>query len=158
MVKPMLIGNGGNVVMLQVENEFGSYTDVRRFEERRAYLEALVSVVREILGAGPVLFTTDGADADLAERGSLPGDEIYTVVDGCLDVGKALRAQKRMNGEGKSPFWCSEFYTGWLTHWSEKLQKRSSRALAAQISRLLETSNASISLYMAHGGTNFGFW
>ena len=158
LVEPLLVQNGGNVVMVQVENEFGSYVDVRASEEHRMYLQELISIARAALGREVLLFTTDGADGDLAERGSLPGEEVLTVVDGCLNPDAADAAQRRMNPSGMAPLWCSEFYTGWLTHWSEAEQKRSASGLALQLSRLLRTRNASVSLYMAHGGTNFGFW
>lgn len=119
-------------------------------------------------------------------RGSLKGDDVYTVGDGCNDIQTCIDAQKAFNVKGKSPFLCSECYTGWLTHWSEGGANTSSSA--PHVTSILAV-NGSVSLYMvcgfailspsprhpcvmmltirlsarpsipkAHGGTNFGFW
>jgi beta-galactosidase len=91
------------------------------------------------------------------------GDELYTVVDfgpGWFDPSSAFAAQAAMNAPGKSPPFCSEFYTGWLTHWGEAMANTSSEVLFKDTQVLLEWANstASLSFYMIHGGTNFGFW
>jgi hypothetical protein len=54
----------------------------------------------------------------------------------------------------------AQFYTGWLTHWGEQMANTSSEQLALAMGELLAFANssASVNLYMAHGGTNFGFW
>ena len=64
-----------------------------------------------------------------------------------------------MNLPGKSPPMCSEFYTGWLTHWGEEIANTSVRCLARDAETLLTWKNktANVNFYMAHGGTNFGF-
>jgi beta-galactosidase len=68
--------------------------------------------------------------------------------------------QKSLNAPGKSPPFCSEFYTGWLTHWGEPMANTSTDILLKDTQVLLEYANstASLSFYMVHGGTNFGFW
>lgn len=64
-----------------------------------------------------------------------------------------------MNEPGKSPPMCSEFYSGWLTHWGEAMANTSAVYLAQDTEKLLLWTNNSVNInfYMAHGGTNFGF-
>ena len=52
----------------------------------------------------------------------------------------------------------SEYYTGWLTHWGESMANTSSAEVAQWLDKLLSMNMASVSLYMGHGGTNFGHW
>lgn len=50
-----------------------------------------------------------------------------------------------------------EFWIGWFDHWGEQHHVRSADEAARSLGELLATG-ASVNLYMAHGGTNFGFW
>ena len=77
----------------------------------------------------------------------------YTVGDGCGNIQDCIDAQKAFNPVGKSPFFAASV-TGWLTHWERTVQTHHPRHLVQQIL----DANGSVSLYMAHGGTNFGFW
>lgn len=72
----------------------------------------------------------------------------------------AFAAQRAWNARGKSPPFCSEFYTGWLTHWGEDMANTSATELAGGLSKILQYGGGtgSVNLYMAHGGTNFGWW
>jgi hypothetical protein len=87
-------------------------------------------------GSDIILYTTDGGDEGYMSRGTLPG-EVFTVGDfGCWPSllthtrpGNPLpsfNAQKKFNPPGKSPNMCSEYYTGWLTHWGETMANTSS--------------------------------
>lgn len=55
------------------------------------------------------------------------------------------------------PILSSETYSGWLTHWSENWQGKDINTVLQELTYLL-TNQDSFSIYMAHGGTNFGFW
>jgi len=116
-VKPYLVDNGGPIVMVQVENEYGSFGDVSNVDSDRSYLEKLIQIAIESLGQQALLFTTDGGSESFMTRGSLKGSQVYTVGDGCGNISTCIDAQKAFNPPGKSPFFCSECYTGWLTHW-----------------------------------------
>jgi len=153
---PFLIQNGGPIVMVQVENEYGSYGDVSQQPNDKKYLEFLVGLARHHLGQEVVLYTTDGGSVSYMQRGSLNGSAVYTVGDGG-DFNTSFAAQKQFNPPGLSPPFISEFYTGWLTHWSENSANTSSTDLAKNLDALL-TAGGSVSLYMAHGGTNFAFF
>lgn len=151
-VKPMLYINGGPVVMLQVENEYGSYGDTSNNANDKAYMEHLIDIANEHLGKGAVvLYTTDGGNADFMRRGSIRGNSVLTLGDG----GWACAAQATFNAAGTNPCMNSEDYTGWLTHWGEAMANTSAKGDD-------EASHAakgqSFNLYMGHGGSNFGFW
>ncbi|KAH7292374.1 hypothetical protein KP509_29G065200 [Ceratopteris richardii] len=152
-INSLLYENGGPVIMVQVENEFGS------FGEDKEYLEHLVNQARLHLGNNIIIYTTDGASEINLENGSLKRPDVYTAVDFSIDedAAKAFALQKKFNAKGKSPSLISEFYTGWLTHWRESIATTSSDKTAAALEKIL-TLNASAVLYMAHGGTNFGFF
>ena len=84
-IKPLLFANGGPVVMVQCENEFGSYGDVSTNPLDKQYIEHLVEFAGNALGGADqvVLYTTDGGNTGFMERGSLKGDAVFTTGDGC---------------------------------------------------------------------------
>ena len=159
-VKPLLYSNGGNVIMVQIENEFGSYGDVLTNPRDRQYLEHLLDLVQKHLGPTPqsvLVYTTDGGNDSSMDRGSLKGGAVYTVGDhGPLSDASNCAAMKRHNAPGLSPCMDSEYYTGWLTHWGESQANTSSLPIVQWLDKLLK-GGASVNLYMGYGGTNFGF-
>ncbi|RVW52021.1 Beta-galactosidase 17 [Vitis vinifera] len=68
-----------------------------------------------------------------------------------------FQLQKEYNAPGKSPPLCAEFYTGWLTHWGENIASTGADFTAAALDKILSLKGSAV-LYMAHGGTNFGFY
>lgn len=158
VIKPFLYENGGPIVMMQIENEYGSYGNVAVNPLDRQYMEFLLSLARSLLGDSIILYTTDGGDTGYMSRGTLPG-KVFTTGDfgPGSDPSGSFRAQKQFNAPGKSPNMCSEFYTGWLTHWGEGMANTSSADVAHWMEAIIKL-NGSFSLYMAHGGSNFGFW
>ena len=160
LVQPLLFARSGPVIMVQVENEFGSYGDVSTSTADLAYMEHLVGTARAALGPTTLLYTTDGGDAAYMRRGSLPGGGILTIGDGCSNPAATWAAQRELNPPGRSPFLCGELYPGWLTHWGEEMANRSSSGAASALDGTLSIGNGtgSANLYMAHGGTSFGWW
>ncbi|KAK9923630.1 hypothetical protein M0R45_032037 [Rubus argutus] len=152
-IAPLLYGNGGPIIMVQIENEYGSYGN------DKAYLRHLVSVARKYLGDDVILYTTDGGSRETLEKGTIRGDAVFSAVD--FTTGDRpwpiFELQKEFNAPGKSPPLSSEFYTGWLTHWGEKNAQTDADFTAAELKRILERNGSAV-LYMAHGGTNFGFY
>ncbi|KAL0030525.1 hypothetical protein WJX79_001635 [Trebouxia sp. C0005] len=155
-VAPYLYQRGGPVVMVQLENEYGFIGDAHD----KQYMRHLVKLARKALGDDIVLFTTD--PPPVVEKGSLPDDEIFSVVDfgpGWYNLSDAFGAQSKYNPPGKSPALCSEFYPGWLVHWGEKMANTSAQVLTDSFSEILayNQGSGSVNFYMAHGGTNFGW-
>jgi len=144
VIKPFLITNGGPVLMLQVENEYGS------FGNDRNYISRLKDLWVEN-GIDVPFFTGDGPTSFMLEAGTLPGCAVG------LDSGSQLShfelAAKMNPGV---PVFSSETYPGWLTHWGEKWAKTDTTDLLKEIKFLMDNKK-SFNLYVIHGGTNFGF-
>ncbi|XP_050232646.1 beta-galactosidase 17 isoform X2 [Mercurialis annua] len=152
-VAPLLYNNGGPIIMVQIENEFGSYGD------DKPYLHHLINLARQNLGESIILYTTDGGSRENLEKGTILGDAVFSAVDFTTgdDPWPIFNLQKEFNSPGKSPPLSAEFYTGWLTHWGEKIAQTDAEYTASALENIL-ARNGSAVLYMAHGGTNFGFY
>lgn len=105
MLEPHLIQNGGGIVMVQVENEYGSFGDVTTNPDDEAYIRALVDLMRKHLGPEVILYTTDGGNYNSMKRGSLPGDVVLTLGDygPGADVSSSLEGQAKMNPASANP-------------------------------------------------------
>ncbi len=150
-IKPLLYENGGPIISVQVENEYGSY-----FACDGDYLSHLHDVFRMHLGQNVVLFTTDGdneGDLKCGTNTSL----FYATVDFGItsDPAKNFAPQRAIQPHG--PLVNSEFYTGWLDFWGKPHSRRDSTAVAKSLDAILAL-NASVNMYMFIGGTNFAFW
>ena len=144
-IRPHLCTNGGRVIMMQVENEYGSYGDDKE------YLQAVVDIYQEN-GLDCLLFTSDGASMGMLSGGTLP--QLLKVVNFGSHPTENFDNLKRFGHDG--PLMCGEFWCGWFDHWYEEHHTRTPEDVAADTRELLE-SGASINYYMFHGGTNFGF-
>ena len=144
VVKPLLVTRGGPVLMVQIENEYGSYGN------DRAYMSRLRDIWTSH-GIDVPFFTGDGPTPHMLEAGSLPGAAVG------LDSGSEEKdfALARTLVPGV-PVFSSETYPGWLTHWGESWAKPSVPDLIKEVTFLLATGK-SFNFYVAHGGTNFGF-
>ena len=80
--------------MVQCENEYGSYVDVSKHPTDMQYMKYLITLARDALGPDVILFTTDGGDEGYMTRGSIKGDIVYTVGDGCGNPATCVAAQK----------------------------------------------------------------
>lgn len=152
-IVPFLYSNGGPIIMVQVENEYGSFGD------DKDYLQYLVRLARSHLRDDVILYTTDGGAVGNLNNGTLVGSDVYSAVDFSTgeDPWPIFALQKKYNAPGKSPALASEFYTGWLTHWGENFAQTNAVQAASELDKIL-SKNGSAVLYMAHGGTNFGFF
>lgn len=143
-VKPLLVTNGGPIVMVQVENEYGSYGNDKE------YLYQL-KALWEKNGINVPFYTADGPTPYMLEAGTVPGAAIG------LDSGSSeadFNAAKKQNPN--VPAFSSETYPGWLTHWGEKYAKPGITGIVNEVKFLMDTKR-SFNLYVIHGGTNFGY-
>lgn len=143
-IKPNLITNSGPILMVQIENEYGSYGN------DRTYLERLRDLWEQN-GIDVPFYTSDGATPYMLEAGTLPGAAVG------LDPGanqKQFELARKMNPG--VPVFSSETYPGWLTHWNEPWARTDTSKLLPQVRFLLE-NKLSFNLYLVHGGTNFGY-
>ncbi|KAJ7405262.1 Beta-galactosidase [Willisornis vidua] len=149
-IKPRLYQHGGNIISVQVENEYGSY-----YACDYGYLRHLLGSFRALLGSEVLLFTTDSTGAEELRCGTLQG--LYATIDfgPGSNVTEAFDAQRRV--EPKGPLVNSEYYTGWLDYWGEAHASISTAWVAQGLEDMLQLG-ASINMYMFHGGTNFAYW
>ncbi|XP_077290508.1 ectoderm-expressed 3 [Arctopsyche grandis] len=148
-IQSLLYSNGGPIIMVQVENEYGSYAACDK-----VYMSWLAELTENWVRGDALLFTTDGYSVNALSCGSTPG--AYATVDfgTGTNLTAAWEAMRKFSPRG--PLVNSEFYPGWLTHWGEN-------AISVSSSKVVETMekmfayNASFNFYMFHGGTNFAF-
>ncbi len=142
---PLQIGNGGPIIAVQVENEYGS------FGQDHAYME---QIHRLLLSSGfdrAMLYTAD--EASFLDKGSLP--ELPAVINfggGDAKTDFAILAKARPAG----PKMCGEYWDGWFDHWGTKHRVTNAEQEASELQWMLE-QGYSVNLYMFHGGTSFGW-
>ncbi len=152
-VKNLQITHGGPIIMVQVENEFGSYVAQRKdipLAEHKAYS---LAIKQQLLDAGfdVPLYTSDGSW--LLEGGSVKG--ALPTVNGEDDVTKVKEVINKYH-DGKGPYMVAEFYPGWLDQWGADFVRVSTADVVKQTAKYLQ-AGISFNYYMIHGGTNFGF-
>nr|BEK70010.1 beta-galactosidase [Kitasatospora purpeofusca] len=143
---PLLGSRGGPVVAVQVENEYGSYGNDAAY---MAYLrDGLVT-----RGVDCLLFTADGSEDFMQQGGAIPG----VLATGTFGSRAPERFEVLRRQQPKGPLAAMEFWIGWFDRIGQPHHVRDVAETAASLDELLATG-ASVNLYMAHGGTNFGFW
>jgi beta-galactosidase len=152
-VKDLQISNGGPIVMVQAENEFGSYVAQRKdipLEQHKKYNKAIRDMLEEVGFKGP-FFTSDGSW--LFNGGAIPG--ILPTANGEDNIDNLKKVVNEYHG-GVGPYMVAEFYPGWLDHWGEPFPKVPTADVVAQTEKYLQ-NGVNFNFYMVHGGTNFGF-
>ncbi len=148
---PLQITQGGPVLMMQVENEYGSYGMDKEYLRQTKY-------IMEKNGVEVPLFTSDGAWPAALDAGSLIEDDVF--VTGNFGSRSKENASALMTfmalHEKKWPIMCMEYWDGWFNRWAEPVIKRDPQDLADEVKEMLKLG--SLNLYMFHGGTNFGFY
>ncbi|XP_034042433.1 beta-galactosidase-1-like protein [Thalassophryne amazonica] len=149
-MKGWLYTNGGNIISVQVENEYGSY-----YACDYNYMRHLQTVFHFFLGEDTVLFTTDGNRDKEMKCGALEG--LYATIDFGTDtnISEAFDRQRRFEPQG--PLVNSEFYTGWLDHWGDEHAMVATQNITTMLEKML-TMGANVNMYMFEGGTSFGYW
>lgn len=141
------ITKGGNIIMFQVENEYGAYGT------NKEYVANIRDIVKEAGLDEVPLFQCDWNSN--FENNALD-DLLWTINFGTgANIEDQFRRLKELRPE--SPLMCSEFWSGWFDHWGAKHETRSAEALVAGLKEMLD-QDISFSLYMTHGGTSFGHW
>lgn len=143
---PLLSTKGGPILMMQVENEYGSYGDDSEY----------IAWTRDALrsrGIDVPLFTSDGPTDFMLTGGTIP-DLLKTG-----NFGSRVQEQfsKLREHQSDGPLMCCEYWNGWFDHWTEEHHSRDPKEAAEILDQIL-ACGGSVSAYMFHGGTNFGFW
>ena len=144
---PLTIENGGPIIMVQVENEYGSYG------EDKPYVSEIRDIVRQSGFDKVALFQCDWA-SNFTRNGL--DDLIWTMNFGTgANIDNQFRRLKELRPE--SPLMCSEFWSGWFDKWGARHETRPADDMVAGIDEML-SKGISFSLYMTHGGTSFAHW
>ena len=153
---PLTIQNGGPIIMVQVENEYGSYG------ENKDYITQIRDIIKETWRQGnknslspcfPVLF-----QCDWSSNFELNGldDLVWTMNFGTgANIDEQFKRLKELRPD--APLMCSEFWSGWFDKWGANHETRPAKEMVDGIDEML-AKNISFSLYMTHGGTSFGHW
>jgi beta-galactosidase len=145
LLRPLQVHKGGPVIMVQIENEYGSYGN------DKGYMLALKAMWEKGRIEVP-FYTADGATPYMLEAGSIPGCAIG------LDPAASAKEFAEAERLGRNvPVFCSELYPGWLTHWGEPWARAKTEEVLKDLAWLL-ANKKSFNLYVFHGGTNWGFW
>ena len=141
---PLQVTHGGPILMVQVENEYGSYGKDSEYmgELRQTLLDAGFNV--PLFACNPKDRLGDGYRADL-----------FPVVNFGSDPQGAFKALREILPQG--PLMCGEFYPGWFDTWGAPHHTGNTERYLTDLGYMLKVG-ASFSIYMAHGGTTFGFF
>lgn len=151
-VKDLQVTHGGPIIMVQVENEFGSYMSQRTdipTEQHRKYYTSIMAMLKEA-GFDAPLFTSDGSW--LFDNGAIAG--ILPTANGEGNIDNLKKAVDKHYTGG--PYMVAEFYPGWIDHWAEPFTRIEPDQTVRQTEKYLQ-NKVSFNFYMVHGGTNFGF-
>ena len=141
---PLQVNHGGNVIMVQLENEYGFYASDKEYLEinRQLFLEA---------GFDGLLYTCDPAST--VEKGYLPG--LLPAVNG-LDKPQEVKKIVNTYHNGKGPYYIAEWYPAWFDWWGTQHHTVPPERYAPRLDSVL-AAGISINMYMFHGGTTRGF-
>ncbi|HFI0791768.1 TPA: beta-galactosidase family protein [Streptococcus suis] len=144
------LSQNGNILMFQVENEYGSYG------EEKEYLRAVAEMMRNY-GLTAPLFTSDGPWRACLRAGSMIADDVLVTGNFGSKAKENFAMMQDFFDEydKKWPLMCMEFWDGWFNRWGDEVIRRDPEELAQAVMDCIELG--SINLYMFHGGTNFGF-
>lgn len=147
---PLQVGNGGPIIAVQVENEYGSYG------KDHEYMESIKQILLDAGFTKAQLYTADGPEQ--VPNGSLP--ELPAVINfGTGDAQDGFATLKKIRATGpytQGPFMTGEYWDGWFDHWGDKHHTTDAKKQAEEIAWML-SQGYSMSIYMFHGGTSFGW-
>lgn len=144
---PLQITRGGNIIMVQVENEYGAYA------VDKPYVSAIRDIVKSAGFTEVPLFQCDWSST--FDRNGL--DDLFWTINFGTGANIEQQFKRLKEARPETPLMCSEFWSGWFDHWGRKHETRPAKSMVQGIKDMLDR-NISFSLYMAHGGTTFGHW
>ncbi|KAJ5690707.1 hypothetical protein N7462_005099 [Penicillium macrosclerotiorum] len=153
-LKQLTILNGGPILMVQVENEYGSYGS------NHQYIAALRDILKDAFG-DVVLYTNDGGTRSMLEGGQISGALAET--DGDPKTGFSARDKYVTDSSSLGPQLDGEYYITWLDQWASNNSYQTDSGDTEKIQSIqsdldwILKRNASFNIYMFHGGTNWGF-
>jgi len=152
MIKPYLYNNGGPVIMVQIENEYGFWPEFTKIPCDYAYMAYLRDLFHKLLGNDTVLFTTDGWE--FVNCGKT--ENVFSTVDFGSAVDPVAAFKKQRERQEFGPYVNSEYYPGWINRWEMPYEHVDTKQVADTLDKILAL-NASVNIYPMAGGTLFGF-
>jgi beta-galactosidase len=144
---PLQIQNGGPIIMVQVENEYGTWGDDQK------YMEIMRDNVREVGFDKVQLLRCDWSSN--FHKYKLDGAVNALNFGAGSNIDDQFRKFKEVNPT--SPLMCGEYWTGWFDQWGRPHETRDVKSFIGSLKDMMDRK-ISFSLYMAHGGTSFGQW
>jgi beta-galactosidase len=144
---PLQIQNGGNIIMVQVENEYGTWGSDSK------YMETMRNNIREVGFDKVQLLRCDWSSNFF--RYKLDGAVNALNFGAGSNIDDQFRKFKEINPT--SPLMCGEYWTGWFDQWGRPHETRDINSFIGSLKDMMDRK-ISFSLYMAHGGTTFGQW
>ena len=144
VLAPLQVTKGGPILMVQAENEYGSYGDDGEYmrENWRALKDA---------GFDVPIFACNGRGA--VKRGAIP--ELLPIVNFGSNPEASFAELRQVSPKG--PLMCGEYYPAWFDSWGKVHHVKDADDCLRDLEWMLR-HKASFSMYMAHGGTTFGWW
>lgn len=141
---PLQVNHGGNILMVQVENEYGCFGKDKEYLDtnRKMFIEA---------GFDGLLYTCDPLST--TKDGHIDG--LLPAINGSDNIAEIKKVVKE-NHNGKGPYFISEWYPAWFDWWGEKHHEIDPAEYAVRLDSIL-AAGISINMYMFHGGTTRGF-
>lgn len=143
-IKPLMVANGGPILMIQIENEYGSYGN------EQAYVQEVRQVWIDNGIDGP-FYTEDGLGQVEGNHTNVPGGAIG------LSGGDAGTIAACRAAFPTVPAFGGEVYPGWLTHWGDGTFQGQNYDVSGALKGFMD-GGLSFNLYMIHGGTSFGYF
>jgi beta-galactosidase len=141
---PLQVTRGGNILLVQAENEYGSYGNDATY----------MGLIRQALIDGGFDVPLFACNPPNALKNGLRSD-LFQVVNFGRDPEAGFKALRQVQPTG--PLMCGEFYPGWFDTWGAPHHLGNTKQYLEDLETMLK-AGASFSIYMAHGGTTFGLW
>ena len=142
---PLQLSRGGPIIAIQVENEYGS------FGNDHVYMDTIRTLLLEAGFTDTLLYTADGSD--VLANGTLP--DLLAAVN--FGEGDAQESFSRLNAfRAEGPKMAGEYWAGWFDDWGDVHHTTKTEEQVSDITWMYN-QGYSMSLYMFHGGTNFGW-
>ncbi|OWF49561.1 beta-galactosidase-1-like protein 2 [Mizuhopecten yessoensis] len=150
-VVDLQFSRGGPIIAIQVENEFGSYSDeVTHLAFLKQLLQKNGIVEMFFTSDGYVAYNMTGLDRAPFYKDALPTANFNDIHQGYGLFLMILRMSENF------PLMVTEFWAGWFDYWGRGHNTVSVDVFSNTLKSILAVG-ASVNLYMFHGGTNFGF-
>lgn len=145
-IVPLQYDNGGPIICMQIENEYGGYC------HDKEYLQFLADFSRKS-GITVPLTTSDGDCIKYIRSGMIDG--AHMTMNFGFDAAKTLKAGLTVRPD--DPPFCGEFWGSWFDHWGEGGHfVRDPDEQAKELDDIL-SMGGNVDIYLAAGGSQFGF-